>query len=192
MTTVGVAVAGLKDLGALVPVLEGLGAKHKPYAAPHSHRATNTITTSSCIAYRLCYCRYGVIAAHYDIVGQALLATLESALGDAWTPPVKEVPPPPPLSPLSPLAARHRRHAPLSHAPLSSTAAGVDDRLRRRQLDDDQRSQVRGGGLSAAAAAPPPSPPPSRAVFRLPSWLQKRAPSQGRRLFASVRRVDSL
>ena len=32
MTTVGVAVAGLKDLGALVPVLEGLGAKHKPYA----------------------------------------------------------------------------------------------------------------------------------------------------------------
>ena len=45
MTTVGVAVAGLKDLGALVPVLEGLGAKHKGY---------------------------GVLPAHYDVVGQAL------------------------------------------------------------------------------------------------------------------------
>ena len=31
-----------------------------------------------------------MLAEHYDIVGQALLATLESALGDAWTPPVKE------------------------------------------------------------------------------------------------------
>ena len=41
MTTVGVAVAGLKDLGALVPVLEGLGAKHKPYATTlYSHRTT--------------------------------------------------------------------------------------------------------------------------------------------------------
>ncbi len=150
MTTVGVAVAGLKDLGALVPVLEGLGAKHKPYATRrYLHRATTTITASFSIDSSASYCcRYGVIAAHYDIVGQALLATLESALGDAWTPPVKEVPPPPPLSPLSPLAARHRRHAPLSHAPLSSTAAGVDHRLRRRQLDDDQRSQVRGGGVS--------------------------------------------
>ena len=63
MTTVGVAVAGLQDLEKLVPVLEGLGARHKPY---------------------------GVLAEHYDIVGQALLATLGSALGDAWTPPVKE------------------------------------------------------------------------------------------------------
>ena len=33
---------------------------------------------------------YGVIEAHYPIVGQALLATLGLALGDAWTPTVKE------------------------------------------------------------------------------------------------------
>jgi hemoglobin-like flavoprotein len=32
---------------------------------------------------------YGVIPDHYPIVGEALLATLEAALGEAWTPTVK-------------------------------------------------------------------------------------------------------
>jgi hypothetical protein len=36
------------------------------------------------------HCQYDVIAAHYPIVGEALLKTLEAALGDAWTPTVKE------------------------------------------------------------------------------------------------------
>ena len=63
MTTVGVAVQGLRDLDALVPVLENLGARHLGY---------------------------GVQEAHYDVVGEALLKTLESALGDEWTPAVRE------------------------------------------------------------------------------------------------------
>ena len=29
--------------------------------------------------------KYGVLPAHYDVVGQALLATLESGLGAEWT-----------------------------------------------------------------------------------------------------------
>lgn len=36
------------------------------------------------------HCQYGVIEDHYPIVGEALLKTLEAALGDAWTPTVKE------------------------------------------------------------------------------------------------------
>lgn len=62
MTTVGVAVAGLVDVAKLVPVLKGLGVKHSGY---------------------------GVLPAHYEIVGAALLATLEKGLGAAWTPEVK-------------------------------------------------------------------------------------------------------
>lgn len=61
MTTVGVAVAGLRDIGKLVPVLEMLGKKHLTY---------------------------GVLPAHYDVVGQALLQTLEAGLGAHWTPDV--------------------------------------------------------------------------------------------------------
>jgi hemoglobin-like flavoprotein len=33
---------------------------------------------------------YGVLPAHYGIVGEALLFTLATALGDAWTPKVKK------------------------------------------------------------------------------------------------------
>ena len=33
---------------------------------------------------------YGVMPEHYSIVGQALLCTLKAALGDAWTPKVRE------------------------------------------------------------------------------------------------------
>lgn len=63
MQTVDVAVQGLGDVGALVPVLRGLGAKHL---------------------------EYGVRPEHYDVVGAALLATLEGGLGAAWTPRVSE------------------------------------------------------------------------------------------------------
>ncbi|KAJ1451752.1 globin-like protein [Pelagophyceae sp. CCMP2097] len=63
MTTVGKAVGALTTgLGPLVPVLEGLGLRHKGY---------------------------GVLAVHYDVVGQALLQTLADGLGAAFTPEVK-------------------------------------------------------------------------------------------------------
>ena len=62
MTTVGVAVGMLTDVPKLLPVLEGLGAKHKGY---------------------------GVLPAHYDVVGQALLDTLALGLGEAFTPSLK-------------------------------------------------------------------------------------------------------
>jgi hemoglobin-like flavoprotein len=55
------AVNGLDDLNALVPVLEDLGRRHA---------------------------RYGVTEAQYDSVGAALLWTLQQGLGSAWTPPV--------------------------------------------------------------------------------------------------------
>jgi hemoglobin-like flavoprotein len=53
------ALQSLDDLAALTPTLEELGRRHR---------------------------RYGVAAAHYDSVGQALLWTLERGLGAAWTP----------------------------------------------------------------------------------------------------------
>src|SRR5215471_12423779 len=53
------ALQSLDDLQALTPTLEDLGRRHQ---------------------------RYGVTAAHYDSVGQALLWTLEQGLGNAWTP----------------------------------------------------------------------------------------------------------
>ena len=56
------AVSGLDDLDALVPVVKDLGRRHAGY---------------------------GVTAAHYGSVGQALLWTLEHGLGAAWTPEAK-------------------------------------------------------------------------------------------------------
>ena len=53
------ALQSLDDLDALTPTLDDLGRRHQ---------------------------RYGVTAAHYDSVGQALLWTLEQGLGAAWTP----------------------------------------------------------------------------------------------------------
>lgn len=58
MQTVDVAVKGLADLDKLVPVLQGLGKQHVPY---------------------------GVLPAHYEVVGQALIATLTAGLGAEWT-----------------------------------------------------------------------------------------------------------
>lgn len=63
MTMITAAVAGLNDLNALVPVVQALGRRH--------------------LAYR-------VEARHYPIVGQALLDTLATGLGPAFTPEVKD------------------------------------------------------------------------------------------------------
>jgi hemoglobin-like flavoprotein len=63
MTMIGAAVAGLRNLEALVPVVESLGKRHVAY---------------------------GVTDAHYDTVGAALLWTLEKGLGDAFTPEVRD------------------------------------------------------------------------------------------------------
>ena len=63
VSTVGKAVAGLRELEALVPVLAALGERHVGY---------------------------GILEPHYDVVGKALLMTLEQGLGDAFTPEVKE------------------------------------------------------------------------------------------------------
>jgi hemoglobin-like flavoprotein len=57
------AVKGLDHLDRLVPVVQDLGRRHAAY---------------------------GVIDAHYDTVGSALLWTLEKGLGEAFTPEVKD------------------------------------------------------------------------------------------------------
>ena len=62
MTMFGAAVAGLSDLDALIPVLKSLGKRH--------------------VAYK-------VEKKHYYTVGLALLGTLETGLGDDFTPEVK-------------------------------------------------------------------------------------------------------
>eukprot|EP00929_Paragymnodinium_shiwhaense_P036343 TRINITY_DN1948_c0_g1_i3.p1 TRINITY_DN1948_c0_g1~~TRINITY_DN1948_c0_g1_i3.p1 ORF type:complete len:172 (+),score=56.70 TRINITY_DN1948_c0_g1_i3:83-598(+) len=62
VTTVGTAVSLLRDLGTLVPVLQALGLKHHGL---------------------------GVIPAHYDVVGEAIIESLQVALGDKFTEPVK-------------------------------------------------------------------------------------------------------
>jgi len=63
MAMIGSAVAGLRDLPALVPTLHSLGARHV---------------------------RYGVETHHYDTVGEALLWTLEQGLGPTFTPSVRD------------------------------------------------------------------------------------------------------
>eukprot|EP00930_Biecheleria_cincta_P100226 TRINITY_DN91856_c0_g1_i1.p1 TRINITY_DN91856_c0_g1~~TRINITY_DN91856_c0_g1_i1.p1 ORF type:complete len:174 (+),score=36.63 TRINITY_DN91856_c0_g1_i1:94-615(+) len=60
--TLAAAISMLKDLPALVPVLQGLGLRHVGY---------------------------GVQPAHYDVVGGAIIASLATALGDKFTEPVK-------------------------------------------------------------------------------------------------------
>jgi hemoglobin-like flavoprotein len=63
MAMIRAAVAGLDNIDALVPVVQDLGRRHV---------------------------KYGVIDAHYDTVGSALLWTLEKGLAGFFTPPVKE------------------------------------------------------------------------------------------------------
>ncbi|WP_025739640.1 globin family protein [Aquimarina pacifica] len=62
MTMLASAVAGLSDLDKLVPILQDLGKRHVEYKVESSH---------------------------YDTVGAALLGTLETGLGDDFTPEVK-------------------------------------------------------------------------------------------------------
>jgi hemoglobin-like flavoprotein len=64
MHVLGVAVQGLEQLDALLPVVQELGRRHSAY---------------------------GVRDAHYGFVGAALLWTLEQGLGPAWTPQVSAV-----------------------------------------------------------------------------------------------------
>lgn len=63
MSMIGAAVAGLRDLDRLVPVVRQLGARHVGY---------------------------GVQPAHYATVGAALLWTLEQGLGPRFTPEVRD------------------------------------------------------------------------------------------------------
>lgn len=62
MGTLAVAVGGLSDIETILPAVEGLARRHVAY---------------------------GVEAAHYKPVGEALIWTLEQGLGDAFTPEVK-------------------------------------------------------------------------------------------------------
>ncbi|MEL6793444.1 MAG: globin family protein [Pseudomonadota bacterium] len=62
MATLAVAVNGLRDLDALVPVIQDLAARHVTY---------------------------GVTPKHYEPVGEALLWTLKQGLGDGYTPEVE-------------------------------------------------------------------------------------------------------
>lgn len=63
MTMIGVALNGLNNLEAIVPAIENLGARHAGY---------------------------GVKDEHYDTVAAALLWTLATGLGEAFTEEVKE------------------------------------------------------------------------------------------------------
>jgi hemoglobin-like flavoprotein len=63
MAMLATAVAGLHNLDKLVPAVKDLGARHVGYGAK---------------------------AEHYAVVGEALLWTLESGLGEAFTPDVRQ------------------------------------------------------------------------------------------------------
>jgi hemoglobin-like flavoprotein len=63
MAMIATAVGALGDLDALVPKVKALGARHVAY---------------------------GAMAAHYDVVGQALLWTLARGLGESFTPDVRD------------------------------------------------------------------------------------------------------
>ena len=63
MTTLAYAVNTLRDLDTLVPALQALGVKHNDY---------------------------GVTDDQYDVVGAALLYTLEKGLGEAWSPELRD------------------------------------------------------------------------------------------------------
>jgi len=63
VNTVGNAVAGLREFYTLIPALAALGERHVSY---------------------------GIVEVHYDVVGKALLMTLEQGLGKDFTPAVRE------------------------------------------------------------------------------------------------------
>jgi hemoglobin-like flavoprotein len=61
MGTLAIVVNGLNDLSTILPAASALAKRHVSYGAQ---------------------------AAHYPVVGEALLWTLEKGLGESWTPPV--------------------------------------------------------------------------------------------------------
>lgn len=63
MQALATTIAGLDDLASLVPQISELGRRHAGY---------------------------GVVDAHYETVGRALLWTLQQGLGDAWTPAARD------------------------------------------------------------------------------------------------------
>ena len=108
MNAVGMAVAGLDDVAKLVPVLKELGAKHVAYGVVDAHCEL----PPKCFGMYICYCYLvlwttalpkgeicndnlltsdSCVLNHADdVVGQALLTTLENGLGaELWTEPVK-------------------------------------------------------------------------------------------------------
>ncbi|KAK7241029.1 oxygen carrier [Aureococcus anophagefferens] len=89
--TVNTAVAGLTDLDALVPVLKGLGKRHVGYGA---RRPRPRLSDRPRVTPRRRQPHTSpppqVLPPHYDVVGQALIATLGDALGPQLTPEVKE------------------------------------------------------------------------------------------------------
>lgn len=62
MSTIGMVVRGLNDPRSILPEIQKLGVRHN---------------------------RYGAEVAHYPVVGECLLWTLEQGLGDAFTPELK-------------------------------------------------------------------------------------------------------
>ncbi len=62
MGILATAVNGLDDLEAIVPAVQAMGARHATYGAE---------------------------PAHYDVVGECLIYTLEQGLGDSFTPEIK-------------------------------------------------------------------------------------------------------
>ena len=63
MATLAIVVNGLNNLDAILPAASALAKRHVSYGAQ---------------------------AAHYPVVGEALLWTLEKGLGESWTPPVAD------------------------------------------------------------------------------------------------------
>jgi len=63
MQMIGIAVNNMDRIEAIVPALQDLGTRHEGY---------------------------GALPAHYPIVGEVLLGTLATALGDAFTPETRE------------------------------------------------------------------------------------------------------
>ncbi|KAH8097952.1 hypothetical protein JL720_871 [Aureococcus anophagefferens] len=89
--TVNTAVEGLTDLDALVPVLKGLGKRHVGYGARRPRpRLSDRPRATPRRRQPHTSPPPQVLPPHYDVVGQALIATLGDALGPQLTPEVKD------------------------------------------------------------------------------------------------------
>lgn len=99
---------------------------------------------------------YGVLPAHYDVVGQALLATLEGGLGAEWNDQARR-----PQS-VHPLCDQHGscpttllRLIPYDSPTAAAGEGLVDGGVRHHRQDDDRRQLPRGLASSAGQAPPP-------------------------------------